>query len=610
MDLPQEERHKQEEGEGKVATKQTQKVFGWLQILSLLFIFIVGVAPIFLSYVGESNESFSIYNNGDEGLSFFRNELELEKTGSGTSKYNVTNIVSNLNALNRFNGSGVLMVIGPSAPYDETEFFSLLLFLLRGGSLVIADDFGTGNQILEPLFRAFESYDNMVKTLNETSGVQLPTFNEMLTNFTSGSSTAEDETNALNGQLTGGQSIPGVDLGSGTSSIANGLFNLIGNVLKRFGFNGSVLMDVENNNQNPNRPIIVDVDETNTPYKITEGVSKLQTEMATIISLQLNVSQEITDPVTGETKEVAKTVWQPLSRISLSQITGGSLGQSAPELDQFSQLDFLFPLYSSKQSWIETDIKGAADNTAQPDPEEWGNEAFSLALTLPIFPGGGKIVFIADPSIFINRWTQKVNENDNLRFAMNVVQMTTKHLEDSGKPIPVIFDFGHTYQGLTSPALYSTALLKIIANLSMFPLVAPFVPMTVYSFGRLLIPQSRRLRPILLTKRRGEKGVSEFEKKLMDIKESGAYGEPIKHLLNKIVRTVQADQRFTGRFARDPNELADFFVTNFPGAFNRRELVRSLKSIIRFAEHPTRRMTIVQAKLHLSLLTRMLSYIT
>lgn len=590
-----------------MASREARKVFGWLQILALTFIFIVGVAPIFLSYVGDSNETFSIYNSGPDGLSVFRNELELQTNG-GQQKYNVSNLVSNLNALNRFNDSGVLMVIGPSAQYDETEFFSLLLFLLRGGSLVIADDFGTGNDILEPLFKAFESYDSFVQNLNETTGVSVPTFNELLQNFTS-TDAGQAEQEALTGS-TGGQSIPGVDLGGSTETLANGLFKLIGGVLKRFGFNGSVLMDAGSNNQNPNRPVIVDVDETNTPYKITEGVSKIQTEMPTIISLQLNVSVDVTDPITGETKKEARTVWQPLSRFSLSQIAGGSLGQVSPELDAFRQLDFLFPLYSSKQSWIETDIKGAADNTATPDVEEWGNEAFSLALTLPIFPGGGKIVFIADPSIFINKWTQKTTENDNLVFAMNLVEMTTKHLADRGKPIPVIFDFGHTYQSITSPALYSTALLKLIANLSMFPLVAPFVPFTAYSFGRLVIPKSRRLRPILLTKRRGEKGVSQFEKKLEDVKESGAYGEPIKHLVNRLVRTVQNDARFKGRFARDPREMAEFFVENFPGAFNRRELERNLKSLYRIAENPTRRMTIVQAKVYFTLLNRLLSYVT
>lgn len=580
-----------------------------MQILALTFIFVVGVAPIFLAYVGESNEAFSIYNNGADGLSIFRNELELATFDSGGQKYNVSNLVSNLNALNRFNDSGVLMVIGPSAKYDQTEFFSLLLFLLRGGSLVIADDFGTGNEILEPLFKAFESYDSLVETLNETAGIQIPTFNEFLQNFTS-SDAGSQEADALSGTGVGGQQIPGVDLGGTTQSLANGLFNLIGNVLKRFGFNGSVLMDVGSNNQNPNRPVIVDVDETNTPYRMTEGVQKIQTEMPTIISLQLNVSVEVTDPDTGEVKQVQKTVWQPLSRLSLSQIAGGSLGQAVPELDTFRQLDFLFPLYSSKQSWIETDIKAAADNTAQPDVTEWGNEAFSLALTLPIFPGGGKIVFIADPSIFINRWTTKVTENDNLQFAMNVVEMVTRHLEENGKPIPVIFDFGHTYQALTSPALYSTALLKLLANLSMFPLLAPFVPFTAYSFGKLVIPQSRRLRPILLTKRRGEKGASQFEQKLQEIKEAGTYGEPIKHLVNKLVRTVQSDARFTGRFARDPKEMADFFVSNFPSEFNRRELTRNLKTLFKIAENPARRMTMVQAKVYFALLKKLLSYVT
>ncbi len=586
--------------------EKSLKLKGYLQVTLLIFVFVVGVAPIFLSYTSSSSQTYSIYSTAYDGLSVFRQSLESVKTGSGLPQYKTENLVSNLNALNRVNKSGVLMVIGPSASYDDTEFMSLLLFLLRGGSLVIADDFGSGNQILEPLFKAFESYDATAKLVNSQTnafGFKMPTFSEMLANFTgSNPQQAQTEKSFLSGKVPGGGSIPGVDVSGGSSSIADGIFKLIGTVIKRFGFNRSVLMDVGSNNQNPNRPLIVNIDKTNTPFSITQNVNKIQTEMASIISIQLNVSKTITDS-NGVTKTVHELVWQPLSQLSLSQVSGS---QSSSSLNIFSQLDFLFPLYSSKQSWIETNIKAAADNTAKPNPTEWGNNAFSLALNLPIFPGGGKIIFIADPSIFINRWTSQIHENDNLIFAKNVVKSAASNLLSNGT-VPVYFDFGHTYQSITSPALYTTSFLKLLANFSMFPLLAPFVPLTAYSLGKIVVPKSKRLKPILLTKRRGERGVSTFDKELEEIKESGAYGQPIKDLTRRLLTRVEKDVRFTELTPKNLNYLTSFFVETFPDQINKKEFTQNMGRILRVYEKPTVRLNVLQAKSMLLYLKKMLS---
>ena len=44
-----------------------------------------------------------------------------------------------------------VLVIGPSKPFSEDEVRALKSFLARGGLVVVADDFGAGNQLLEAL---------------------------------------------------------------------------------------------------------------------------------------------------------------------------------------------------------------------------------------------------------------------------------------------------------------------------------------------------------------------------------------------------------------------------------------------------------------------------
>jgi hypothetical protein len=335
-------------------------------------------------------------------------------------------------------------------------------------------------------------------------------------------------------------------------------------------------------------------------------------EFATVISILVNTEVPDLDEFGVQKRDENNTLmtkkkeaWQPLQKLSSSLLTGGDDGVDI-------SLPF-FPYYSSKGSWIETNMDQAADGTAEPDLDEWGNTKFATALTIPLFPGFGKLIFIADPSIFINRWTSDVVNNDNLLLFRNLIDMATFTQEvtvdpKTGEeiPIPVIFDFGHTYQGLLSPALYSTALMKLIAQMSMFPFYAPFVPLAAYGYGKRLLPETRRLRPILLTKRRGEKGHSDFERKLEDIKESGGYGEPVMLLSRRLVRTVQGDLRFTGMFAKNPKEMARFFTDNFPGIGSQRELRSQLTSVFRIAENPTRRMNILAAKKYLSLLKKLL----
>ncbi len=592
----------------KVSSSLFRRTVANTRNIAIALVFLFAIAPILLAAIpsAATNETFSIYNTGYDGLSIVRNDLEAVTNAQGTApKYEVTNLISNLNALNRFNGSGVLVIVGPAADFEVTETMSVLLYLLRGGSMIIADDFGTGNQILEPLFNLFDNLDKLCQqSLNNS--IQIPCLSDILSGEVGGNNSSNPGNSTL-----GSDQLGGGDTGSAASDYGGSFLTALLKTVKGFGFNHTgVLMDAERNYNNPARPIIEDIDTTEIPgLTFTQNVNKVQLEFASVITIKLKISEKTIDPDTGEEITINKTVYQPLQKISAA-LVNQDLGGAGGDFDL--GLPF-FPLYTSKSSWIETDVQAANDGTAQPDPNEWGNAKFAVALSVPLMPGMGKIVFLADPSIFINRWTEKTTENDNLILIRNLIDMATEHQEiTADNPrIPVIFDFGHTYQSLLSPALYSTALLKLIAELSMFPLYAPFVPFAMYGYGKKLMPKSRRLRPILLTKRRGETGHSDYEKKIAEIKEFQLYGQPIAALLKRILYLIRTDAKYDGPpMSNDPKVIARFLVDNYPSQFvSRRELERQIRSAFDIARNPNRIIKKFRGETYLRFLKRIIDII-
>ena len=195
-----------------------------------------------------------------------------------------------------------------------------------------------------------------------------------------------------------------------------------------------------------------------------------------------------------------------------------------------------------------------------------------------------------------------------MQLILNLISMATydQQITPNNPQIPILFDFGHTFQSLTSPALYTTAILKLIAEISMFPLYAPFVPYFAYGYGKRIIPSNRRLRPILLTKRRGETGHSDFDAKLERIKEESKYGEPIMYLSKRIIRKVRKDVRFEGVTPKNPKELAKFFKTNFKTKIGRESELRvQLAQIFKIAESPNKKLGKISAKKQLELLKKL-----
>ncbi|MHA1667658.1 MAG: DUF4350 domain-containing protein [Candidatus Heimdallarchaeaceae archaeon] len=479
--------------------------------IAMTILFMIIVIPIFLGIVGLGGygTKFSIYNESWDGLSELR--IALENAG-----YNVTNGMSSLSVLNRIYDPSVLVIVGPASNYDTIDTISLVTFLARGGSLVVADDFGTGAQIFEPFFNILTTWDELAAVARG----DLPSISQL---FGFGGESNDTTTNST---ATTEQSL---------------IFSMLG-MLKGFAFNGSVLMDAESYTTNPAQPLLKNMETTN---PLTTGISKgLQMEFATALSLAINHSQYI-DSGTTETVKVYKTDWMPLQAVSL-EIFGAEIK------DQF--LPFL-PFYTSKSAWMESDFQSARRGEATPDIDEWGNVMFAPIMTLPI--GRGKIVMIGDPDVFINKWIKKTDENDNLQFCHNLFQYLTADMNATSiEEIPIIFDEGHSQQKFYSASVYSIILMKLLTEMSMFPLYAPFVPLIFAVMAYPLIPKKTRLAPILWTKYRGEKGKSRFEREIRRIVETGKYSEAVSLMYRALLRGLR---KVSKQSMATPDEIALFF---------------------------------------------------
>jgi hypothetical protein len=542
--------------------------------MAVALMFILGVMPILmaLSPFGVSYGRFSPYNSDYDGLSVVYNELSnsFHTSGAyaGAPKYAINTSISSMNILNRLNTSGVTLIMGPASEFDFSETLSMLFYLFGGGSLIIVDDFGTGNDILDPIFDMMENWDK----LSEDFGMDLPSI----------------------GSLMGG----GEDDTGGGSTEAS-MISMLGSVLKRFGFNSTaILMDAGSNDGNPTRPLITDIDHSGSMgVTFTEGVNKVQLEYATCISLKVNHSY-----IDSEGETAYRSDWQPLTKISIGDVLGD---------DRYEGSDFsfsLFPLYSTTSSWLETDMKSAQDNTAEPNVEnEWGGAAFAPVLTIPLFEGAGKMIFVSDPSIFINRWTQKTDENDNLKFVTNLIDYATNHQNETTKM--VLFDLGHSYQPLNSPTLYSMAILKLLANVSMFPLLAPFAPLFMSAIASKLVPKKRRLKPMLLTKRRSEKGYSFFDQKLKEIKYHRKYYEALGLIFRRLKRSFNSSDFAKEYGEASPASLARFYAFTHPASFNERTVRNRLSQIDKIITNPKdrKRLTEVLFRSHATYLKELLN---
>ncbi|NJE11139.1 DUF4350 domain-containing protein [Thermococcus sp. MAR1] len=113
-------------------------VYGILLVVGVGLLVMPLSVPVF-----KSDAAYSVLNTNWNGLSSFGKLLY--STGE------ITPLLAPYDSSGLENFKGTLVVVGPNLDFSGGEIDSLRRFLENGNTLLLADDFGTGNQVLEGL---------------------------------------------------------------------------------------------------------------------------------------------------------------------------------------------------------------------------------------------------------------------------------------------------------------------------------------------------------------------------------------------------------------------------------------------------------------------------
>ncbi len=108
-------------------------ILAWIPIGFLAGVTVFGIPPNLYD-----NTDFSIYNDKWNGNSNFR--IQIEQDG-----YEALTIESTMSVITRYNGSAVLVIMGPVRDFTMDATLTIFQHLMAGGGVIIADDFGTSN---------------------------------------------------------------------------------------------------------------------------------------------------------------------------------------------------------------------------------------------------------------------------------------------------------------------------------------------------------------------------------------------------------------------------------------------------------------------------------
>jgi hypothetical protein len=144
---------------------------GWKETLQVI-LFILAWVPVGIlagsTFVGVESTytyDFSIYNENYSGLSQFANNIE-------SSGRDVMSIQASMSVVSRYNGSAVLIIMGPVRDFSLDAALVIFTHLMAGGGVLIADDFGSANSSLALLNYLMNQFipDNITRGLLSFTG--------------------------------------------------------------------------------------------------------------------------------------------------------------------------------------------------------------------------------------------------------------------------------------------------------------------------------------------------------------------------------------------------------------------------------------------------------
>jgi len=526
-----------------------------VMVILALFVSYPFLSASVLGLVGITTNStnFSIYNEGWNGASTFK-DLFKDHDNEGQ----ISTIVGSSNVLNRLNSSemnnnrGSLVILGPAIHYDFTEALAILMYAINGGRVLIADDFGTANDILGVLsiFLGFLS--------------QVPI--EMDANvFGMDTSTSGNATNGASFQFP----IAGI------------------------AFNGSLLADQGSYDSTPLTPIFQSPSSSGTSsetsYRIpapwvtdfTSGLSGngVIGNYASIISMKVRYPDTSVSTNPNETEYITK--WVPMGEFPATASEAfGELDLGGAEVPDFNLSLQIAVLYSSSEAWLESDIFAAKANVnnIKPDIDEWGHPSIGFPVFVSFPLPLGQIILCSDPSIFINQYLDSdkypdADIYDNRIFAENVVDI----MMEGRIGQTIIFDEAHLANHPLSPILPLSLYLKILDMITMFPLFAGGLPIIALILSRRFMPKRTQAKPLLLTRVERYYGRSFFAVKMRWFLEYHQYSRGLELIYRRLKRNIV--KRYNPETEISPEVIATYLVNEFPGRFTHENISQGLAVI-------------------------------
>ncbi len=521
----------------------------------LIIVFILLSLPFLLALVlpnEVASTPFSIYNEDWNGLS------ELKKMFEDYGAQ-IKTIIGSTNALNRLNetlyntdpNGSTLIIIGPTLHYDPSESIAILLFIMRGGRVLIADDFGTGNDIL--------SFFSMI--LGAMSQIPMEGFGSVdMFGF---------QSSQLLGESTNGsqQTTP-----SNTTFI---------NPIVGIAFNGSLLMDTTQNVGSPAYPVFKPIASQATGTNITvvapwvqdyvKGINNgIVGNFATALTMKVKYPENTcwTNPQ-PPCELIYHTIWVPMGGFPayLENLYLPPTGQTL-DISVNVRLE-IGVLYSSRESWLEANITQAKRdlNSVGPNTGEWAypQTGFPVFVSLPLGDAGA-LMLAADPSIFINLYlnpsqydaANAFGNYDNRQFAQNVIEQLMK-----GRPNQlVIFDESHLAHSPLSPILPISIYLRFLDLMTMFPLFAPILPLAAFGLARKYVPKKTTSKPLLVKKVQQYYGKSFFATKMAWFLQYQHYKRGLELLYRRLRRSLI--RRYDPNAEWDFEIFAEYLTKEFP----------------------------------------------
>ncbi len=516
----------------------------------------LSAATIGRLFFTKNSTNFSIYNTGWNGASEFKDRFVNHQ-----NQGQIATIVGSSNVLNRLNSSemndtrGSLIILGPSIHYDFSESLAILMYAINGGRVLIADDFGTANDILSVLsiFLGFIS---------------------------------EIDIGSMGFGDTGDSNPMGMSPNASTSFP----FPIAG-----IAFNGSLLADQGSYDDTPLTPIF-SFPSTNTqegtsylmpaPWvtDFTEGLSGngVIGNFASIITMKVRFPNTTASTDYNDTEYITR--WVPMGEFPASASAAYENLENLPPGVELPDISFslqIAVLYSSTQAWLESDLNAAKRdvNSIEPNLDEWGNPniGFPVFVYFP-FPLGGQIILCSDPSIFINQYLDSTSYPeaslyDNSDFADNVIDIIME--ERQGQTI--IFDEGHLANNPISPIFPLSLYLKFLDMITMFPLFAIFLVPIAIILSRKFIPKRTQAKPLLLTRVERYYGRSFFAVKMRWFLEYKQYSRGLELIYRRLKRNLM--RRYNPEEDLTPDVIAAYLVNEFPDSFSINNLVTNLTLI-------------------------------